>query len=53
MPSYIYECINKQRELVRGQITADSFASAIGKLKRMGLAIIDLQEFTAAVNDRG
>ncbi len=49
MPNYNYECINRQGETQKGQISADNYDSAVEKLKKMGLAIIDLNEVGIAM----
>jgi len=49
VPNYNYECINRQGETQKGQISADNYDSAVEKLKKMGLAIIDLNEVGIAM----
>ncbi|MGI6049931.1 MAG: type II secretion system F family protein [Acetivibrionales bacterium] len=46
MPSYNYEAINKQGQLVKGQIVSESYSLATDRLKDSGLSIIDLSEGT-------
>ncbi|NMA67531.1 MAG: type II secretion system F family protein [Clostridiaceae bacterium] len=45
MASFNYECINRQGQLIKGQINAESISEAIDKLKSTGLSIVDLKEF--------
>lgn len=44
MPSFNYEAINKQGQLVKGQIMSESSSLATDRLKENGLSIIDLTE---------
>ena len=44
MPNFNYECINKQGEIVRGQVNSENFSSAVEKLRKMELSIIDIKE---------
>jgi type IV pilus assembly protein PilC len=44
MLDYNYECINKQGEIVTGKISSENFSSAVERLRKMELSIIDLQE---------
>lgn len=44
MAVYDYECINKQGEIIRGQINGENFSSVLGRLKSMGLSVIDIKE---------
>ena len=43
MADYIYECINRQGEIVKGKITADNNSIAVEKLKKMELMIVELK----------
>lgn len=44
MLSFNYECLNKQGQLVTGQLESESVAQAVEKLRSMGLSIVDLKE---------
>ncbi len=45
MLSFNYECLNKQGQLITGQINSESVAQAVEKLRSMGLSIVDLKEY--------
>ncbi|HOJ11281.1 MAG TPA: type II secretion system F family protein [Clostridiales bacterium] len=49
MADYIYECINRQGEIVKGKISADNNSIAIDKLKKMELMIVDLKQMDTTV----
>jgi len=49
MADYIYECINRQGEIVKGKITADNNSIAVEKLKKMELMIVELKQVDLAV----
>lgn len=40
----MYECINKQGEIIKGKISSENFSSAAERLRKMELSIIDLKE---------
>jgi type IV pilus assembly protein PilC len=44
MPSFKYECINRQGQTVKGQLTSDNVSQAAEKLRGMGLSVIDIKE---------
>lgn len=44
MAYYSYECLDKNGQLINGQISAEGISQAVDKLKRMGLSVIDLKE---------
>jgi type IV pilus assembly protein PilC len=44
MAVYDYECINKQGELIRGQINGENISSSLERLKSMGFSVVDLKE---------
>ena len=44
MLSYNYQCLNKQGQIINGQLSAESISHAIEKLRGMGLSVIDLKE---------
>lgn len=44
MLSFNYECLNKQGQLITGQISSESVTQAAEKLRSMGLSIVDLKE---------
>ena len=45
MLTFKYECINKQGQSVKGQLSAETFTQAVEKLRGMGLSVIDLEEY--------
>ena len=44
MPVFNYECINKQVEVVKGQLTADTLSNSASRLKEMGLVVINIKQ---------
>lgn len=44
MVLYSYECLNKQGDIVKGEINAEDINQALEKLRGMGLSVIDLAE---------
>jgi type IV pilus assembly protein PilC len=52
MAEYMYECINRQGEIVRGKILADDDSSAVEKLKKMNLMIVELKLTDEAIKKR-
>lgn len=44
MPVFNYECINKQGEVVKGQLTADTLSNSASRLKEMGLVVINIKQ---------
>ena len=44
MTPFNYECLNKQGQISKGQLTADNIPQALEKLRGMGLSVIDLKE---------
>lgn len=44
MPSFNYECINRQGQTVKGQLSSDNVSQAAEKLRGMGLSVIDIKE---------
>ncbi|NLU51943.1 MAG: type II secretion system F family protein [Clostridiaceae bacterium] len=44
MITFTYECLNKQGDIVKGVINAESINEAVEKLRGMGLSVIDLNE---------
>ncbi|SHJ10728.1 type II secretion system F family protein [Thermoclostridium caenicola] len=49
MPVFTYECMNKQGELITGEITADTVASAAERLRSSGYAVLELAEYREKV----
>lgn len=45
MLSFNYECLNKQGQILTGQINAESVNEAVDKLRATGLSVIELKEF--------
>ncbi|NLE26474.1 MAG: type II secretion system F family protein, partial [Clostridiaceae bacterium] len=45
MLTFKYECINKQGQSVKGQLSAETVTQAVEKLRGMGLSVIDLDEY--------
>lgn len=45
MPIYNYECMNKQGELITGEISAETTAIAAERLRASGYAVIELVEY--------
>ncbi|HHV95280.1 MAG TPA: type II secretion system F family protein [Clostridiaceae bacterium] len=44
MTEYIYECIDRQGQIVKGRLSAENEISAIEKLKKMELMILDIKQ---------
>lgn len=44
MTTFSYECINKQGQTVKGQLSSENVNQAVEKLRGMGLSVIDLKE---------
>jgi len=44
MPTFNYECMNKQGQVVRGAISSDTLSAAVDKLRSSGLAVLDIKE---------
>jgi type IV pilus assembly protein PilC len=44
MGVYNYECVTKQGDIVVGQLSADNSASAVQRLRTMGMLVLDLGE---------
>lgn len=44
MGIFNYECMNRQGEMVRGQLTASDTAGAVARLKTMNLMVLNLKE---------
>ena len=44
MPTFSYECMNKQGQVIAGIISSDTVASAVEKLRSSGYAILDIKE---------
>ncbi|HHY63926.1 MAG TPA: type II secretion system F family protein, partial [Clostridiaceae bacterium] len=44
MTTFSYECLNKQGQTVKGQLSSDNVNHAVEKLRDMGLSVIDLKE---------
>lgn len=44
MSVYSYECVNKQGEIIKGQINAENLPASVERLKSMELTVIDLKE---------
>lgn len=51
MPVFTYECINKQGEIVTGEISADTTAAAAERLRASGYAILELVEYKEKKNN--
>jgi len=49
MPVFSYECMNKQGELITGEITAETVSSAAEKLRASGYAVLELVEYKEKV----
>ncbi|HPO77835.1 MAG TPA: type II secretion system F family protein, partial [Thermoclostridium caenicola] len=45
MPIYNYECMNKQGELITGEISAETTAIAAERLRASGYAVLELVEY--------
>lgn len=45
MPIFSYECMNKQGEMITGEITSDSIMAAAEKLRASGYAVLELAEY--------
>ena len=43
MAVYDYECINKQGEIIRGQINGENFSSVLGRLKAWVCLLLTLR----------
>lgn len=48
MAVFKYECMNKQGETIKGQMTADNLSLAVDRLRTMGLSVLDLKENRSA-----
>lgn len=44
MAAYDYECVNKQGQMSKGQITADNQSDAVERLKSSGLMVVEIKE---------
>jgi type IV pilus assembly protein PilC len=44
MGMFVYECMNKSGEVVRGQLNTEHEANAVAQLHKMGYAILELKE---------
>lgn len=44
MASFSYECLNRQGQSIKGQLSSDSVPQAVDKLRSMGLSIVELKE---------
>jgi len=44
MGSFSYECLNKQGQTIKGQLSSDNIPQAVEKLRSMGLSIVELKE---------
>lgn len=44
MASFSYECLNRQGQTVKGQISSENIPQAVDKLRSMGLSIVELKE---------
>lgn len=44
MASFSYECLNRQGQSVKGQLSSDSVPQAVEKLRSIGLSVIELKE---------
>ncbi len=44
MSVYNYECVNNQGEIIKGQISSESFSKSLDRLKSMQLSVIELKE---------
>lgn len=44
MSVYSYECVNKQGEIIKGQINAENLPASVERLKSMELTVVDLKE---------
>jgi len=45
MKLYNYECLNKDQQIVKGQIKADNLDQALDMLRKNDLAVLDINEF--------
>lgn len=45
MAAFSYECLNKQGQVIKGELNAESVNLAVERLRNMGLSIIDLSEY--------
>lgn len=45
MAIFSYECLNKQGQVMSGELSADSVAAAVEKLRSSGLSVIELKEY--------
>jgi len=45
MKLYNYECLNKEQQIVKGQIQADNMEQALDMLRKNDLAVLDINEF--------
>ena len=43
MASFSYECLNRQGQTVKGQISSENIPQAVDKLRSMGLSIVELK----------
>ncbi len=44
MAVFNYECLNKQGESVKGQISSENTSAAVDRLRSMGLSVLELKE---------
>lgn len=44
MTVFNYECLNKQGEPVKGQISSENLSGAVDRLRSMGLSVLELKE---------
>ena len=49
MAIFSYECLNKQGQVISGELSAETVAAAVDKLRSSGLSVLELKEFKAKV----
>ena len=47
MAIFSYECLNKQGQMTSGELSAETVAAAVDKLRAAGLSVLELKEFKA------